>query len=450
MKRTIEQSKLAKGVAYLAIAFLIIGDSLFLGHYLSPNPIWITWLSFGVITVALAGYCLLQTDWRRIIRQVPIELTLLLALMLGGIFWSAYQLHSAISFSLQFGVVLIALFFAASFSWREIHLMLATTIRVIIFSSFAIELISSSFKGILANLAPSSMPEIKGPLAVSGHLFDGGRIQGLLGNANYLAAWALMGVIIFAIETALRKDKRWLAIFSLVASVCMLLVSRSAGMIFATIAVLLAAVVCLLAEGKPREIRHRYYRYAWSLAGIAMFFVLVFRRPVFEILGKSPDMTHRSDIWRNVLSLISQRPFEGWGFIGAWAPGVHPFEGLVVINGEKYYQAHNAYLDLWLQLGAIGLILFVTLLVRTFIKSWKLGVHHSNALYLWPILILITQLVRGVTESRLLIQSAMMLLILIAVKVYDPEEFLEDNTNTSKIKQLDQLRARPKRRVNLR
>ena len=161
-------------------------------------------------------------------------------------------------------------------------------------------------------------------------------------------------------------------------------------------------------------------------------------------------MTHRSDIWRNVLSLISQRPFEGWGFIGAWATGVHPFEGLVVINGEKYYQAHNAYLDLWLQLGAIGLILFVTLLVRTFIKSWKLGVHHSNALYLWPILILITQLVRGVTESRLLIQSAMMLLILIAVKVYDPEEFLEDNTNTSKIKQLDQLRSRPKRRVKLR
>ena len=167
-----------------------------------------------------------------------------------------------------------------------------------------------------------------------------------------------------------------------------------------------------------------------------MFFVLVFRRSVFELLGKSPDMTHRSDIWRKVLSLISQRPLEGWGFTGVWVPGTKPLDKLVVINGETYYQAHNAYLDMWLQLGAVGLILFLILLVRTFIKTWRLGVHHSNPLYLWPMLILVTQLVRGVTESRLLIQSAMFILILFAVKSYDPESSLEENAKTRKINQL--------------
>jgi 1,2-phenylacetyl-CoA epoxidase catalytic subunit len=76
------------------------------------------------------------------------------------------------------------------------------------------------------------------------------------------------------------------------------------------------------------------------------------------------------------------------------------------------------------------------------VKTWQLGVHHSNALYLWPLLLLVTQLMRGITESRLLIQSAMFMLILFAVKVFDPENLLEENSKRTKIKQLDKLRKK--------
>ena len=199
---------------------------------------------------------------------------------------------------------------------------------------------------------------------------------------------------------------------------------------------ILAAIVLLVAEGKDRDTRHRYYRIAWVAAGSAGFLVLIFRRSVFEFLGKSPDMTHRSGIWRNVFSLISERPLEGWGFSGVWVPGVQPFSGLVVINGIEYFQAHNAYLDIWLQIGLVGLVLFLILFTRTFVKTWRLGVHHSNALYLWPILILVAQLIRAITESRLLIQSAMLMLLIFAVKSYDPEAMLEENSKEPKLKTL--------------
>ena len=171
--------------------------------------------------------------------------------------------------------------------------------------------------------------------------------------------------------------------------------------------------------------------------------MLIFRRAVFEFLGKSPDMTHRTDIWRSVIELVSESPLEGWGFIGVWVPGVEPFAGLIVINGIEYFQAHNSYLEMCLQLGAVGLVLFLILLTRTFIKTWRLGVHHSNVLYLWPLLLLVTQLVRGITESRLLVQSAMFMLILFAVKSHDPEELLEDNSKKPKRKQLEQIGKRP-------
>jgi O-antigen ligase len=154
-------------------------------------------------------------------------------------------------------------------------------------------------------------------------------------------------------------------------------------------------------------------------------------------------MTHRTDIWRSVFDLVSERPLEGWGFTGVWVPGVEPFADLIVINGIEYFQAHNSYLEMWLQLGAVGLILFLILLTRTFIKTWRLGVHHSNVLYLWPLLLLVTQLVRGITESRLLIQSGMLILILFAVKSHDPEELLEENSKKPKRQQLEQISKRP-------
>ena len=429
-------------LAYLALFTLVLGDTLFAESYISLNGPWLIWLSVAAITLAGSIYFLLRSDWLRVIRQIPIELVLLLALMIGSAPWSAYANDTVTSFGIQIGVTVIALFFVACFSWRQIHGIFANSVRIIIFGSFFIELIASTFKGSLSLFVPTSELAIREALAKSGHLFDGGRIQGLLGNANFTAAWALIGVITFAIEIAIKKERRWLSVMSLVASVSMIAIAQSAGVIFASAAVLVCAAVSLLAEGKVKVTRHRYYRVAWALAGVATFLVLVFRRPVFEFLGKSPDMTHRSDIWRKVLSLISQRPLEGWGFTGVWVPGARPLDGLIVIHGETYYQAHNAYLDIWLQLGAVGVILFAILLTRIFVKTWQLGVHHSNPLYLWPLLLLVTQLMRGITESRLLIQSAMLMLIIFAVKVYDPENLLEENSKKTKIRQLDKLRKK--------
>ncbi|CAB4637811.1 unannotated protein [freshwater metagenome] len=136
-------------------------------------------------------------------------------------------------------------------------------------------------------------------------------------------------------------------------------------------------------------------------------------------------MTGRSGIWKLVLGLIEQRPLLGWGWTGHWMPGVKPFEGLVVIGQVPYYQAHNAYLDVAMQLGFIGAALFATVLVFSFIKLWRLAVRHTVALYLWPVLVFVGLCVWSLTESRMLIEIGWVLFILFAVKVNQPEEMLE-------------------------
>jgi O-antigen ligase len=420
-------------IAYLTLGLVVIGDALFAQEYLLLSLSWLLWYGLGAIGLAGAIYYLSKSDWRRVINQVPVELTLILALMIGSSFWSFYPSQTVTSFLLEISLVIVALFFVALFTWRQILDIFANTIRAIIFGTLSVELISALFKLVPASGEDSSILNF---LQSLGKLADGRTIDELLLRNNFMAAWALFGVITFLIEFFISNRHRVLTFVSLGLSILTITLSRSAGIIFASVAVILAAIVLLVAEGKDRDTRHRYYRIAWVAAGSAGFLVLIFRRAVFEFLGKSPDMTHRSGIWRNVFSLISERPLEGWGFSGVWVPGVQPFSGLVVINGIEYFQAHNAYLDIWLQIGLVGLVLFLILFTRTFVKTWRLGVHHSNALYLWPILILVAQLIRAITESRLLIQSAMLMLLIFAVKSYDPEAMLEENSKEPKLKTL--------------
>jgi O-antigen ligase len=435
--------KLAFAIGYLALVLVVFGDALFAQEYLYLTPAWLAWYGLSAIALAGSAYYFFKSDWKRVLGQIPIELTLLLALMLGSTLWSNYPSQTLSSFIIQICVVLAALFFAAMFSWRQILSIFANTIRGIIFATLSYEL----FLTVLSLMAQASILGVDENLFQTirniGQVPDGRTIDDLLLRNSFMGAWALMGLITFLVELAVKKRNKVLTVLSILLSVVTIAVSSSAGIVFASVAVGLAAIVSLLAEGKDRDTRHRYYRYAWAISGTVGFLVLIFRRTVFEFLGKSPDMTHRTDIWRSVFDLVSERPLEGWGFTGVWVPGVEPFAGLIVINGIEYFQAHNSYLEMWLQLGAVGLILFLILLTRTFIKTWRLGVHHSSVIYLWPLLLLVTQLVRGITESRLLIQSGMLILILFAVKSYDPEELLEENSKRPKRKQLEQIGKRP-------
>jgi O-antigen ligase len=80
---------------------------------------------------------------------------------------------------------------------------------------------------------------------------------------------------------------------------------------------------------------------------------------------------------------------------------------------------------MWLQGGLIAAGLLVALVAVTFVRLWQLAVRHTSALYLWPILVFVGLVVQNFTESRLLSELGWVMLTLFAVKVRDPEEWLE-------------------------
>ena len=397
------------------------------------------WLGWGIllgVLLCFTAYLFFKDDPKRVLKQSPWPLTALIALMAISTIYSAYPGFTALATFAQLATSLFGLFLAGSFSWRHLLKVFSNVIRFILASSLIFEFIAAAIvRGPIAPIFKNysgDKPPASAYYWTRGHLFDGERIQGIVGNSNLLAYIAMIGLVVFAIELVVRGQRQWLSVISFAGALLCFWLAKSAGVGFAVAAIVVAAVVAFSVEGKDRDLRHRIYRWVWAVAGVVAVVVLIFRADVFAAFGKSPDMTGRSKIWKKVLGLIWERPVQGWGWISYWVPGVKPYDGLVVIKKVPYYQAHNAYLDTWLQLGAIGLLLLLALIVLTFVKLWRLGVRHTNPLYLWPMLVFFGILAQNLTESRMLLELGWAMLVMFAVKANDPEEFLEARGKTPK------------------
>jgi len=402
---------------------------------------WGGWAVIVGVGAVIALIALLVGNPGKTLLRVPVPLALLLVLMALSLIWSQYRGFTGIALAAQIGTTIFALFLANQFGWRQLLNIFANTLRFVLGASLLFELaaaILGPIKPIFPNYEGDEPPSAS-YLWSQGNLFDGDRIQGIMGNANLLAFTAVLGIMVFLVEYIVTHKKRSLPLSSLILAVLLAALAKSAGMTLAIALLAFAALIAIFSEGRDRVMRHRIYGYGiWALVGVAVF-GLIYRTELFDLLGRSPDASGRFYIWGEVLNLIWEKPLEGWGWISYWVPGVEPFEGLIVINKVPMYQAHNAFLDIWLQLGILGLVLLVWLMLQGFNRLWAVAVRHTNPLYLFPLFGFLVIAAQSLTESRLLIEISWVLLVLLTTKSREPFAELEPLGRTPK--RLKLLRA---------
>jgi O-antigen ligase len=122
---------------------------------------------------------------------------------------------------------------------------------------------------------------------------------------------------------------------------------------------------------------------------------------VVALLGKSPDLTHRFDIWSAVVDRIAEKPILGSGFVGWW-PNWDPWFAIHAVDGIPMSQAHNVWLDIAMQSGLVGALLFAVTLIVTLWNLWRKFAQSSVSVVAVPFLVLCSLTVQSLTESRLL------------------------------------------------
>ncbi|WP_146181327.1 O-antigen ligase family protein [Salinibacterium hongtaonis] len=408
----------------------------------------ISWLGWGILAAAIVGLSVaLLISRRRDLRPhtLPYPLLAFLVLATASIAWSAYPSWTALGSLAQWASTAVAVAMALLLDWRGLLRALSRAIAYILGLSLLFELVVAAFvrQPVFAFWTDWELGEVPVMYQWSrALLFEGGPIQGIVGNSSTLGFIAMLGVIVFTILCVVRTDepdpvipqdadaltrRRHIinALIGVGVSFVVLLLTASATIAVTLVAVAIMAGLVLVMHrilpGAPRAIA--YVAAAAVLAGIVAA-GLAFRDTILALLGKSSDLTGRLDIWQAVADVAAQRPVGGWGWVSYWVPWVEPFDSTIRIvrNGTQQLHAHNAWLDVSLQLGVIGVIVFAALIVSTFTRAWFIALdgvgaprRYTRALSMLPLLLLTALLVQSVAESRILVEYGWLLLAYIAV-----------------------------------
>jgi O-antigen ligase len=402
-------------LATLGLFTLVAGD---LWRYL------LSWYGWGAIVGILFVLALIELIRMRVdLRVIPFTLWAFLLLMTASVIWSAYPAASAIAVGGSIVTAAFGLYLATAVDLTTVVRSLGTALRWVIGLSLLFELIVATV--IRERVLPlwvdySDLDKIPAAFYWSRNLlFEGGRIQGIVGNSNLLAFAALLAAIVFVIQIASRTASRFWTSAWLVLAVATLALTRSSTVLVAAAAVAVVGLYIALVRRIPPGRRLGWFVGGGVIAAAGIAGVLVFRGPLLALLGKSPDLTNRLGIWDTVIGLANERPAAGWGWISYWAPWVDPYRDLVVIRGVHYYQAHNAWLDIYLQLGIIGLVVFGALVLSTLLRAWvraiDLGTGPGKPIGLLPLLVMVMLIVHSLAESRLIIEIGFALLVVFAI-----------------------------------
>ena len=356
-----------------------------------------------VVLAAASGLARRQhIDWQGLL---PISLIAFLSWSALSIVWSGYQWATLSSLMYQLAFAALAVYIALNRDMIQIVRVFGNVLRFVLGASLVLELVS----GIIVD---SPIPL----LSIEGNLATGEPVQGLPGDSTQLGILALIGGITFWVELATRSVERPVAVLSLVGAAFMVSLTHSTVITAAAIVVTVAALVL---EGIRRVRPAARQPLTWallSLAVVALVIVVIFRSRILDAIQGSDQLANKLGLWRQISTLVEVNNLQGWGWIGKWRTEIPPYVGFPQVRSSDYASAFNSVLDVWFQLGFVGVVIFCILIGLALVRSWHLAVRQPSVVYLWPALILVCLISTAVTESSILIDFCWLTLIICVVK----------------------------------
>jgi O-antigen ligase len=119
-------------------------------------------------------------------------------------------------------------------------------------------------------------------------------------------------------------------------------------------------------------------------------------------IGKDPSLNGRTNVWASIAEALYKRPVLGYGFHAFWL-GLAGESGKIMTSGRWYPGfAHNGFLEIWLELGIVGVVGMSVITVRNMIvgiRQLKVDYTEQNC---WYICITVITVICNLAEGTLL------------------------------------------------
>jgi exopolysaccharide production protein ExoQ len=359
------------------------------------NPEWrlILFISYlGVITVLAPWYretiFVLRRNWSLVV--------LVLLALLSSVWAEMPDLVLRKSIGV-FGTTLLGIALAVRFSFQDQLRMLSWLFRIVAVLSLACIVFVPSW-GISSE----------------------GEWRGIFEYKNALGSMMGLSVLVEWQRPADSRISKILKIFALLLSAVLLRLSDS---VTPAVAVVVALALIEIYKFAALRLRVPLYAifFATSIVVTAGMTVLVTNSDsVTGALGRSSNLTGRTEIWGLVLSFIQERPIVGYGYSGFWL-GASPesLEVNRVMRGWVMY-SHNGYLEMLLNLGVVGLLLMLTLLGIGMKRALSFSEQRQDGTEIWPLAFLSYFILHNVAECSILLQDVEWAICVACIAGADP------------------------------
>lgn len=216
---------------------------------------------------------------------------------------------------------------------------------------------------------------------------------GIFDSKNY---YAFSMVALLLCSFALMADRggsrgwRFAGVCGAVLALPQIIMAESVGAVMVSGVVLVAALLLLRISALPAaQQRVRLVTQGALLSG-AVLIGLRFREAImdysFELTGKDPSLTGRTELWDTAIAEITQAPLIGMGYRAFWVEGNALAETLwaeFYIASKSGFNFHNLYLSNAVEIGMIGVALQLVLLVPALVLTmrWVLKAGHAPATF---------------------------------------------------------------------
>lgn len=407
--------------AFTLAALTAVFGSFAIGQMTSPVT-----LAAVITALCLLGGAILWVRREELspLRIAPSSLFAFLCWALVSLVWTTDRSDTVFGWLSLFGFAFLAITVGHIRDTLQTVRAIGDTLRALLAISLGIEILS----GILLDV-PFAF------LGIQGNLAAGGPIQGLFGSRNMLGFIAVIALITFVIEWRTQSVNPPLAVTSVALAGSLAFLSSSPTVLVLAVAVGIVTVALTIVRHASPERRNLVQWMLGILVTLALVVAFALRHQIIALLDAGSDFSIRASLWNTILDFVAVKPIQGWGWFGDWARGEYPFTYINFQLDDRHQSALNGFFDVLLQLGAVGLVLFLLLGGVALVRSWLVASVRRSVVYAWTPITLVTLAVDSMFESFTIVGAGWFMLVLCALRAGQSRSWREniDAAHTSSI-----------------
>jgi exopolysaccharide production protein ExoQ len=240
--------------------------------------------------------------------------------------------------------------------------------------------------------------------------------HGVLTHKNSLGALAVLATIILVLYFFKRVHRPIVVIGIVLLFFVVVLTEAKTSLVYFVIGIV--TIPFVRAFQRNPSMRRKIVTYAILIAaGLTMWIQNNWENFTYS-LGKDPGLTGRVMLWGLAVEWIRQRPLLGFGLDAFWTSYYGPAADFR--NASHWFigaTAQNGFLDLCLDLGLIGVLLFVVSFAITYRQGLKLAKIVKSPEGLWPVVFLTFLFVYSLTEFGFLSRNNLYWILYISIGI---------------------------------